>query len=216
MIDERDAQIDALLNDLDTALSVCPSPSVASRVRARLTGPRRGGVSIPWLVVATAGILASVIGAYVTWPRTAATQVSSFAEGLSTTTPVDLPPAPENRPSVRQIRHAQRSDRTEPVARKTGGDPQPEIIVSSNTRLALAQLQAAIERGPIDSQSLRPAPDAVSAGAVTFVPFVLEVVKADPVAIRIDSQNPLRVPSRFPDLQPVRPGNPRPPGANRS
>jgi hypothetical protein len=190
MTDER---VDELLRDLDDALSVQPSPSVAARVRTRVAVPAHRLAGWRRLTLATAMVV--VIGAsYLVWrpddaaPERAPTQGASRLDPSAAPIASSQPVPPVQSPAG----HTTPVDRATSAVRGTsvdrGGrlqaDPdgvqaliptratrpaEPEVIVSPEIRLALQQLADSARMGRLPAQ--------LPAGAepVVITPSVVEV-----------------------------------------
>lgn len=158
--------VDQLLEDLDTALSVRPSPAVAAQVRRRIdahgrsVGPRFG----LWAggAVAAAAVLATT---YATWnriqPEATRDERSAVHASLA-----DGAEAESRMPTTEVIaeggtRHAPAPEVTSrrvlvEAPRRTTvlAESEPDVIVSAADRLGFEQLQAAVSAGRITAETL--------------------------------------------------------------
>ena len=162
-----DPHIDELLADLDRAVAIEPSPSVAARVRtavARDTGTRWLGWP-SWAVAV--GAAALLVGWAIVRPRVNTLPISS---PLPATAAAVKPSAPVAIP-------ASRVSEVRPIAHRDNSGAEPEVIVSPGQRVALDQLAAAVRDGRITSDSFPAEGPPRSLDVVTITPITLDVVK---------------------------------------
>jgi hypothetical protein len=193
MTDER---VDELLKDLDAALSVQPSPSVAARVRIRIDQPsgRRVGAWRQLTTVATLVAVAAVT--YGVWRRVEPASGDEPPQALATQAlpAITTGSAPSRRQpgdSVDGPSHL--ATRVVPAQRRAGlaapvraAEPrEPEVIVSPQVRLAFEQLQAAARSGRLTAESFastQPAfePVVLTPTAIEIRPLEIEIVPVYP------------------------------------
>jgi hypothetical protein len=162
-----DPQVDELLADLNRALAVEPSPSVAARVRTSLAAdPSAGWFGRRWHVMAVSAATLLIIGVVV-WPRVSGVPVPPAAPVASAA--VERVAAPAVTPSPRV--------EARPSSVPVRAERDPEVIVSPGQRLALEQLAAAIREGRISSDPFPAAVAPAPLEVVTISPIVPDVVK---------------------------------------
>jgi hypothetical protein len=162
----NDERVDELLEDLDTALAVEPSPAVAARARASFAAqPVGGSIRWRWGFVAGAALAVVAIGVgYAVWPRanqpaapvrTTAQQREAVPAPVSsaprtvTPRPAAAAPIPPAAP-----RRRARSVTAAPIQAVAAAEHEPEVLVSPGIRIALAQLAGAIRDGRISVDAL--------------------------------------------------------------
>jgi hypothetical protein len=176
--------VDRLFEDLETALSVQPSPALAAQVRRRIETQQQS-VRPPFrlwagAVVAVAAIL---VTGYATWhspqvdaPRTERPEVlaalaTSSPDAAASPTPAvteepRVPvPAPQPRTSVSASRRA--DPRTD----------EPLVIVSAADRLGFEQLRAAVASGRITADTL--VSSAVIIEPTIVIPTMVQIGQPD-------------------------------------
>jgi hypothetical protein len=190
----NDERVDELLEDLDTALAVEPSPAVAASVRTSIARqPAAGWFGRRWGLVAGMALAVVAIGAgYVVWPRAnqpAAPVQTTALQGepapISSAPPTMTPsrtastPIPSTTP-----RRQARSLAAAPIHATAAAEHEPDVLVSPGIRIALAQLAAAVREGrisvealPADRPFVLPAPIVIPATVIE--PF--KVGQAPPV-----------------------------------
>jgi hypothetical protein len=158
--------VDQLLEDLDTALSVQPSPAVAAQVRRRMDAHSRSvGHGFRWWAGAAVAAAAVLVTSYATLDR-------SLPESLSDERPAGHEPrvadavaAPPRRataaiegrgrlqPSA-PAETARRSPTEAPGQMTVWAESEPDVVVSPADRLGFEQLQAAVSSGRITAETL--------------------------------------------------------------
>ncbi len=186
MTDEE--RVDELLKDLEEALALEPSPSVAARVRTRTAAePARGWRMVPHLSAAAVIVVVSAVS-YGWWSaHTAApAEVTRHAMGVTAPAPAARPEAPA--PSAVSDADGPRSkplavsSRAVPGGRRADAADtrEPDVIVSPRVRLAVEYLQAAARAGrpPVKAWSLEPLaePATVTPAVVELLPIEIEAV----------------------------------------
>jgi hypothetical protein len=192
MTDER---VDELLSELDEALSVEPSPSVAARVRTRISEQsERRPRAVLRLTVATAMVAVATIGAAVWWqaepgrtepPRQVLRRSDDPARVENSAPAVEKPSGTLDRIA--------RSSVAAPPPPRAGGPAQPvhdavprepDVIVSPQVRVAFEQLQAAAQAGRLTAEfvarsQLMLEPTVVTPVSIDILPMD-EAVPANP------------------------------------
>jgi hypothetical protein len=205
MTDER---VDELLSELDEALSVEPSPSVAARVRTRISEQsERRPRAVLRLTVAAAMVAVATIGAAVWWQ----------AEPARTEPPrqvlrrSDDPARVENSaPAVEKpsgtLDRIARSSVADPPPPTAGGPAQPvhdavprepDVIVSPQMRVAFEQLQQAAGSGRLTAESLSQAqlmfePTIITPATIEIQSVAIEMVPLNPPATGAGPHGPRR------------------------
>ncbi len=194
---QPDEQIDELLKDLDTALSVDPSPNVAARVRERIATEPAGSwwqrsfvgqtfrsaflthEGLGYLRAVLTAVFVVVLGAAAyyqsRYANAPAPQVATHVDPPKTTTapPHVVQPRPAL-PAAPIVRTARAGGVRVPSVQK---DREPEVIISPGTRLALAQLDAALKAGTLTEASFAAAPVSTEPEVITVTPLEIDVVK---------------------------------------
>jgi hypothetical protein len=167
-----DPQIDELLADLDRALAIEPSPSVAARVRTSLAGEtNRSWFLMHWRGMAIGAAALVAVAAIVRPAFDQPTVPSTLLAASAAEQPV---PAPVGGPVATP---APRISTVPPsVARRAEPRPEPEVIVSPSQRLALDQLAAAVRDGRVNSDSFPVEEEPRPLDVVRITPIVLDLV----------------------------------------
>jgi hypothetical protein len=176
-----DKHVDELLADLDRALALDPSPSVAASVRARIEGrPVASWFGLHWqLAAAAAGVVVLVAG-YVAWPRSAEppAPAQTIASHTVETPAATVPAPPAVTTSARPMR-ATRSTRPTTAPTTAAVEHEPEVLVSPSQRIGLAQLAAALREGRISADAIPPDGPIVLPDPIVIPIVVIEPIKLD-------------------------------------
>lgn len=143
-----DHHVDDLLKDLDAALSVEPSPSLAARIRAEIDREpvSRGFRWMRWAAVGATGAFAVVATAVVLWKSPGASAPAVPAAAIPPVATASIQPSPTRTSAHVPAARASRIIRAAAV-------PEPEVIVSPSVRLGLQQLADAMRSGRITGES---------------------------------------------------------------
>lgn len=216
----NDERVDQLLQDLDAALAVEPSPALTAKVRRRIDDAERStwGASRRW-AIATAGVVAAFGAAYLTWPRPVHEPLPAdriAAAEIAHQSP--LPPsvqAPEHReelsprPRIAELPvHSRRAPAEATIRAVVTAAAEPEVIVSPSVRLGLEQLQRGVAAGRITTESF--ATERVSIEPRMVTPTVIEIKSIALAAVPVESPGAAGVagdarllPGELPDPMPV-------------
>lgn len=179
-----DEHMDDLLRDLNRALSVEPSPSVAAKVRIRIGEGRASRTG--WIGWATVAAMALVAVAYLSVPReleqpertASPPEAPSDVRGVSLplTDPLIAPETAEPAPDAGTTRRAATS------AVALSATREPGVLVPSSARVAYEALRRQIAEGRITGESFMPArdfegPKIVGPTVLELAPFEIETVR---------------------------------------
>ena len=184
---------DDALKELETALSITPSPDFAARVRQRIAEQHRAtprGRLLWWLGPAAlaAGAVVIAVAVWPARPHVASTGAPPYVApaelGPASPTASSAPIAPTPtgvRSALRTARPAPTTTRPAPrgiegSARRTGGDARhvAEILVPDDERLALNRLLKAVREGRAVVPAPLPGP-AVDADGNLLEPAPIEI-----------------------------------------
>lgn len=180
--------VDRLLEDLDTALSVQPSPAVAAQVRRRMGAHSRSvGHGFRWWAVAAGAAAAVLVTSYATLDRSLPETLSDERPAGHEPRVADAAAEPPRRATApheeRGTLHpsapaetARRSLTEAPGQMTVRAESEPDVVVSPADRLGFEQLQAAVSSGRITAETL--ASVAAHLEPTIVIPTILTVHQA--------------------------------------
>lgn len=133
--------------ELQTALSMTPSPEFAARVRARVAAETPGRSLVPhW---AMGALLATAAAAFVVVTVSERHDERAQAPSVTTAQSVAASPTPVAQPStvVASTTAPSRTTRVSANAPAASADPFYEVLVPADQRIALGRLLAAMKAG---------------------------------------------------------------------